>query len=230
VIILPRRDNDIKISVTKAGPPPLAAPFFWGACHGMTVPGYRGRADGGSLHAIPKHRSTAGVTRPRTAPDHDNSSRKFQPNRVRAGWPGSGAVRGRMRALLQIVVRSRRRGRSKDLHPLGATPERVCCRRVQSNRTATCRRRTARGSRSAHGRPGVCPVRGARKPSQSRARLDCSLTSRRKHRSRRPEERPDICRETAGSDGLASAPRRHPSRIGRRCIACRPPRKRPARR
>lgn len=56
------------------------------------------------------------------------------------------------------------------------------------------------------------------------------LTSRRRHRWHRPAGQADTCPETAGSDGPACARRRHPSRIGRRCIACRPPRKRPARR
>jgi hypothetical protein len=62
------------------------------------------------------------------------------------------------------------------------------------------------------------------------AGLRDALTSRRRRRPRRPAGPAGICRETAGSAGLASAPHRRPSRIGRRCIACRPPRTRPARR
>ena len=64
VIILPRRDNDIKISVTKAGPPWLAAPFFCGPYPAMPVPGYRRRLDGASLPVMPEHLRSAGITRP----------------------------------------------------------------------------------------------------------------------------------------------------------------------
>ena len=74
------------------------------------------------------------------------------------------------------------------------------------------------------------PTPSEKARSHWRRGFDRPLTSRRRHRWRRPGEPPDICQETAGSSAPASAPRRHPSRIGRRCIACRPLQRRPARR
>jgi len=75
VIILPRRDNDIKISVMKAGPPRLGGPFFYDAlsqsCLCQDTATDRTPNHGARSRNIPP---TAGVTRRQTA-----TRRAFEP-------------------------------------------------------------------------------------------------------------------------------------------------------